>query len=138
MAQLNAYLGFNGNCREAMTFYSKCLGGELILMTYGESPMGAQTPAGMKNRIMHSVLTSGKISLMAADRMEEGAQKHGNTISLCLVCENKEEIKALFSRLSAGGKVEHALKEEFFGTYGELTDKYGFGWMFQFGGNQKP
>lgn len=98
--------------------------------------MGAQTPAAMKNNIMHSVLAGGKITLMASDMIGEEGQKHGNSISLCLVCESKEEIKTLFSRLSARGKVAHALKEEFFGTYGDLTDKYGFNWMFQYSAAQ--
>ena len=30
MTHINAYLNFNGNCREAMTFYAECLGGEAI------------------------------------------------------------------------------------------------------------
>ena len=29
MPTLNPYLTFNGNCREAMTYYKECLGGEL-------------------------------------------------------------------------------------------------------------
>ena len=34
MKEINAYLIFNGNCREAMTFYQKCLGAELQLITF--------------------------------------------------------------------------------------------------------
>ena len=30
MKQLNAYLRFDGNCREAMSFYQECLGGDHI------------------------------------------------------------------------------------------------------------
>ena len=44
MAQLNAYLHFQDNCRQAMTFYKDCLGGELTLMTVGESPNGVTGP----------------------------------------------------------------------------------------------
>lgn len=34
MAQLNPYLNFNGNCREAVNFYQKAFGGgNLELMT---------------------------------------------------------------------------------------------------------
>jgi PhnB protein len=33
MAQLNPYLNFDNNCREAMNFYKYCLGGELKLQT---------------------------------------------------------------------------------------------------------
>ena len=51
---------------------------------------------------------------------------------------SKAEIETLFKKLSAGGHVNTPLKEEFFGTYGDLTDKYGFHWMFQFGTGKKP
>jgi PhnB protein len=47
-----------------------------------------------------------------------------------------QETEMLFSKLSAGGIIPRPLKAEFFGTYGELTDKYGFLWMFQFGTGQ--
>ena len=137
MAQLNAYLTFQGNCREAMEFYKECMGGELTLMTVGDSPMAAQTPAEMRGQVMHSQLVSGNLALMASDMMGQEEYKHGNTVHLCLVCQSKAEIASLFKKLSQGGKVTSPLKEEFFGTYGALTDKFGFGWMFQFGGNQK-
>jgi len=136
MAEFNAYLKFNGNCREAMRFYQSCLGGEMSLMTVGESPMKNQMPAEMQDKIMHSVLTSGSIMLMGSDMIGEDGYRHGNTLSLCLVCKSREEIETLFSKLSAGGRVTHALKEEFFGTYGDLVDKYGFSWMFQYGQGQ--
>ena len=63
MAQLNAYLHFSGDCREAMNFYKACLGGELNLMVVGDSPMAAQMPPGAKNNIMHALLKSGSISI---------------------------------------------------------------------------
>jgi len=136
MAEFNAYLKFNGNCREAMRFYQSCLGGEISLMTVGEAPIKNQMPAEMQDKIMHSVLTSGSIMLMGSDMIGEDGYRHGNTLSLCLVCKSREEIETLFSKLSAGGRATHALKEEFFGTYGDLVDKYGFSWMFQYGQGQ--
>ena len=33
MAQILAYLKFDGNCREAMTFYKECFGGKLTFNT---------------------------------------------------------------------------------------------------------
>jgi uncharacterized glyoxalase superfamily protein PhnB len=39
MGHINPYLLFNGNCREAMSFYQGCFGGQLSLMTIGEPPM---------------------------------------------------------------------------------------------------
>ncbi len=133
MAQLNPYLHFNGNCQEAMRFYRDCLGGELKMQTVGESPMAAQAPKESHNQVIHSVLERDGFVLMASDMMEPGEVIRGNTLTLCLVCSSKQEIQTLFSKLSAGGKVTHPLKEEFFGTFGDLTDKFGFNWMFQFG-----
>jgi PhnB protein len=95
--------------------------------------MAANMPPEAKKRIMHSELTSDKVRLMASDMIGEGKLEQGNNVYLCLVCESKDEIKTLFTKLSRGGKVRHPLKEEFFGTYGDLTDKFGTYWMLQYG-----
>lgn len=42
---LHAYLTFNGNCREAMTFYQDCLGGELCFQPLEESLLAPGLPA---------------------------------------------------------------------------------------------
>jgi PhnB protein len=135
MAHLVAYLTFDGNCKEAMEFYTACLGGKLDLMTVGSSPMAAQMP-GMGDQVMHSRLVSGNMILMASDSMGRERQEHGNSVSLCLVCDSKTEVEGLFSRLSAGGQITSPLKEEFFGTYGAVADKFGFRWMLQYGTGQ--
>ena len=51
MTQINAYLTFNGNCREAMNFYKEVLDGDLALQTIGESPMADKMPQKMKDCI---------------------------------------------------------------------------------------
>lgn len=131
MAEFNAYLKFNGNCKEAMQFYQGCLGGDLKMTTVGQSPMAKQMPE-MRDRIMHSVLTNGTIMLMGSDSFGTEEYKRCNTLGLCLICQSKKEIETLFSKLSAGASDIHPLAKVFFGTYGDLTDKYGFNWMFQF------
>lgn len=37
--QLNPYLHFNGNARDAMTFYQSVFGGDLDVMTFGDQGM---------------------------------------------------------------------------------------------------
>lgn len=82
MAKLNPYLNFDNNCREAMNFYKEVVGGELVLQTVGEMPaMAAQMPPEFKNRILHSVLTSGDIVIMASDLNRE-KRVEGNTVHL--------------------------------------------------------
>ncbi len=129
MPQLNPYLQFDGNCKEAMNFYKSCLGGELSLMTMGESPMGKDLPAEAKNKVMHARLKNDGVVIMAADNMSPGGPAPGGNISLSISAGSKKEIDTFFSKLSAGGKVLHAPKEEFFGYYGDLKDKYGINWM---------
>jgi PhnB protein len=135
MTQINAYLHFDGNCREAMTFYSQCLGAELKVQTVGESPMASQMPPAAQKQVLHCSLSRGGLSLMASDMLGPEGITKGNTISLSVVCSSKEEIETFFSKLSAGAKIRHALKEEFFGTHGNLTDRYGINWMFTY---EKP
>ena len=72
MADLNAYLFFNGDCRQAMNFYNNALGGELKLMTVGDSPAADSMPAGDKDRIMHASLQKDGFTILAADWMGPG------------------------------------------------------------------
>jgi len=67
MTQINSYLTFNGNCREAMHFYKDCLGGELNLQTIGQSPMADKMPAQMKEYILHATLIKDAMVLMGSE-----------------------------------------------------------------------
>lgn len=130
MMRLTPYLSFEGNCKEAMEFYKSCLGGELEVNLVGESPMVKDMP-DKKNQVLHSMLKSNAIILMASDLVMEGEVKPGNNVTLTLSGGGISELKEYFSKLSEGGKVTHPLEETFFGIYGDLTDKYGFNWAFQ-------
>jgi PhnB protein len=133
MATINTYLAFDGNCREAMTFYRDCLGGELNLMTVSESQIAAQMPKENQSSIMHSTLTKGGLTLMACDAMGSYTLRPGNNVSLMLYCETEEEIRTFFAKIAAGGTINTELKVEFWGSiYGDVTDKFGIRWMFNY------
>ena len=137
MTKINSYLTFNGNCREAMTFYKECLGGELTQQTVGESPMTEQMPAQMKESILHSMLTSEGIVIMGSDMAPETGLIKGNAVSLMLNFSNKEETRRIYTNLSKGGNATHPLEVTFWGTlFGNLTDKFGNQWMLNFDNNQ--
>ncbi|HPM32901.1 MAG TPA: VOC family protein, partial [Chryseolinea sp.] len=60
----------------------------------------------------------------------------GFNIGLCMNCSSDDEINTFFSKLAEGGKVKMPLHQSFWGaTYGELTDKFGIHWMFNFSKN---
>jgi PhnB protein len=133
MTQINSYLTFSGNCREAMTFYKDCLGGELFLQTIGESPMAGNMPAKMKDCILHSTLTKGALVIMGSDMVADKGLIKGNSVSLMLNCSSEEEIRNSYNSLSAGGEATHPLEDTFWGAlFGDLTDKYGNHWLLNF------
>lgn len=133
MAQLNPYLNFNKNCREAMNFYKDSLGGELTLQTVSESPeMAAQMPPQMKDLILHSVLTRSGITIMGSD-MNREKPIEGNTVHLCINCESEDELNTFFSKLSDDGTITEPLADMPWGAkYGALTDRYGKNWLFNY------
>ena len=133
MFQINAYLTFNGNCRQAMNFYNEVLDGELSLQTIGDSPMADKMPAKMKDCILHSQLTKGDLVLMGSDMVGEQGLLKGNSVTLMLVCNSEEEIKNCYEKLSAEGKATHPLENTFWGAlFGGLTDKFGNHWLLNF------
>ena len=131
MTQLTPYLEFDGNCREAMAFYQSCLGGEIWIQTYAEAPMEGELPAELRDKVIHAQLSGGGIVLMGADMMNPEGVGQSKRVSLCLNSGSRDEMKAYFAKLSEGATVHQEIKEEFFGLYGSLTDKYGIAWMVQ-------
>ena len=97
--------------------------------------MAKDMPPDRQNKIMHARLKSDGALIMAADGMGPGGSTPGGNISLSFMGSSKKEIDTVFSKLSAGGKVLHAPKDEFFGYYGDLEDKYGINWMLVY---EKP
>jgi PhnB protein len=139
MTSLRPYLHFDGTTRQAMEFYKDVLGGELEVMTIGDTPWAAdmETPSGVKpdkNKVMHSALTTKDVTIMAADMMDPSSFKTGDNVSLCLVCDSKSQIETVFEKLSKGGDVFQALDKAPFGWFANFTDKYGIDWMLQYQG----
>jgi len=137
MTQINSYLTFSGNCREAMTFYKECLGGELTLQTIGDSPIADKLPPQMKDSVLHSTLTRGPLQIMATDMVSEQGLVRGNSVSLMLNCSSEEEIHTFYANLSKGGKATHPLENSFWGAlFGDLTDRYGNHWLLHYDKNE--
>lgn len=128
MKEITPYLNFDGNCREAMTFYQQCLGGELNITTFGES--GFDSPGETRDRLMHARLTGGSTLLMASDTMPGMQYQQGNNVWLSLACESAEEVDKLYPVLSDGGKGTMAPNDPFWGgRFAMLTDRFGVHWM---------
>jgi PhnB protein len=129
---IEPYLFFNGRCEEAIEFYKKALGAEvLMLMRYKESPEPpppGTVPAGWDNKIMHGSVRIGNANLMASDGCSDGANFQGFSLSLSVA--NEAEAKRAFAALSDGGQVQMPLGKTFWSAcFGMVADRFGVGWM---------
>jgi PhnB protein len=132
MTQISPYITFDGQCREAMTFYQECLGGELELMVIEESPMADQFPPAMQKSILHASLTKDTLNILGSDMAGHEGVVKGNNVTLSLSCSTEEEMNRLFSVLSADGNVLYPLEDFFAGRMGTLQDKFGMYWTVYF------
>ena len=125
------YLNFDGNGTEALKFYSKALDGKILFQqSFGDSPMGAETPDEFKNRLMHGSFQCESGSFMASDGPPGHEIKTGNNVSLSLHFDSVDKAEKAFNGLAEGGTVTMPLQETFWALrFGMLVDKYGFNWM---------
>ncbi|MDV0446728.1 hypothetical protein MsAg5_05800 [Methanosarcinaceae archaeon Ag5] len=129
---LQAFINFNGNCREAVEFYAKTFGVEKQqMMTFGDMP-NPDFPMDddVKKRIVYTFLNIDGHNLMFSDTMPGMPFVAGNNISLTYGSTDKKRIEKLFNDLKAGGKVEMELQKTFWSeSYGMVTDKFGIQWQ---------
>ncbi|MOA31557.1 hypothetical protein D3C78_1527200 [compost metagenome] len=134
---VDVYMNFNGNCREAVEFYSQVFGiAEPRIMTFGETPPNPDypLPEEAKNLVMHARLQITGSNVMFSDVFPGMPFVQGNNISLSIISESMEDIQAYFSRLKEGGKVEMELQETFWSKcYGSVIDKFGIHWQLNLG-----
>jgi len=127
--QLNPYISFKDNAREAMEFYRSVFGGELAMNTFEE--FHASEDVSEKDKIMHAMLTAENgMIFMAADTPNQMAYSPGANISMSLSGDNEAELSSYFEKLSAGGTVAMPLEKAPWGdTFGMCTDRFGINWM---------
>lgn len=132
MGQHSVYLMFNGNCREALEFYAKSLGGNIEFMqTYGEAPM--DSPAEQKDKIMHATLDLGGFKVMASDSDGKRNVTFGDNFSIALDFKSDGDLERAFNAMHTGGQVTMPLQDTFWGAkFGMCTDKFGVNWMFNY------
>jgi PhnB protein len=126
--RLNPYISFDGNARQAMEFYQRVFGGELIVNTFGDfgAPEGVN-PEG----VMHAMLESGNgFTLMGADTPPGMPHEPGNNISVSLSGTDGAALREYWDRLSEGGTVSVPLEKQMWGDeFGTCEDRYGVSWM---------
>jgi PhnB protein len=131
MPQPIPYLAFDGNCAESMGFYAKVLGGKLDLLTFGQSPMAAQTPKEALNRVMHARLALDDNGSLYAGDSPPGMPYQGfHGVSITLNYDTVPKAQRIFDALAEGGKVTMPFGPTFWAKgFGMVTDKFGCPWI---------
>ena len=124
------YLHFPGNCREAFAFYAATLGGNVAFsMSYGESPAAAQTPADVRDRIIHARVDIGAQMLLGSD-VVHGRYEAPSGFSVMAGVDEPADAERIFQALAAQGTVTMPLQETFWARrFGMCTDRFGVPWM---------
>ena len=135
--QVQPYLFFDGRCEEAVEFYRRTLGAEVImLLRFKDSPEPPQpgmVPPGAEDKVMHMAMRIGETTVMASDGRCMGKPSFQG-FSLSLTVPSEAEAERLFAALGEGGQVQMPLAKTFFSPrFGMVADRFGVSWMILVG-----
>jgi len=129
------FIYFNGNCREAVTFYARVFGLEEPQFMICKDAPGNPDFVGTdedraKGLVMYAGLNIKGSTVMFADAPNGRKLTIGDNVCLTVSCATAEEAAELFGKLKEGGWVRLDLQEVFFTEcLGLVTDKFGLNWF---------
>ncbi|HUZ26131.1 MAG TPA: VOC family protein [Streptosporangiaceae bacterium] len=127
-SQLNPYLNFNGNARQALEFYASVFGGSLSLNTYAQYGAGDSPDA---ERIMHGMLeTDAGYMIMGADNTSNMEYHPMAGFSVSLSGDDADALRGYWEKLSASGTATMPLQKQVWGDeFGMCIDGFGVSWL---------
>lgn len=130
MANLNPYLSFRTDARQAMEFYQSVLGGDLDISVFGDFPDMVQDPS-QKELVMHAQLTTPDgLVLMASDTPDGMPYEKPAGISVSLSGNTQARTQEVWDKLAEGATITMPLDvPPWGGTFGMLVDRFGIDWM---------
>jgi PhnB protein len=125
----NPHLAFNGQCEAAFLFYEKCFGGRILTMlTWANSPMAEQAPAGFGRKILHATLTVGDNTLAGSDSLPDQYEKPKG-FHMLLSLDDPVEAERIYNALAKNGTPVMPLRKTFWAAcFGAVTDPFGISW----------
>lgn len=130
---VNAYLIFNGNCRDVLGFYSKAFQTEKPqIMTFGDAAnSNSKLPQKAKDLVMHANIKVCGSDIMFSDTFPGNPYTVGNNVTLAVVSDDEGYIRSAFRALQDGGEVIMELQKTFWSPcYGSVKDQFGVHWQF--------
>jgi len=125
------YLFFAGRCEEALEFYRKSIGAEIIVLRrFKEAPEPVPNlPDCFDDKVMHATVQIGDSMWMASDGQCEGNQNFEG-FSMSITLPDASEANRVFAALSEDGLVVMPLEKTFWtSSFGVVQDRFGVSWM---------
>ena len=131
------HLNFRRQAREALSFYQRAIGGDLVVVSYADvAAMGAEQAEGVTAEEMDLVVwgqvaTADGFRLMAFD--VPGARPYDagtDAVFVSLRCTDEADVRRAWDGLQDGAHVRTPLGPAAFSPlYGMLTDRFGVTWV---------
>lgn len=133
--QLNPYLSFRDNAREAMEFYRSVFGGELSVNTFKD--FNASSDPSEDDLVMHAQLEGEHgVVFMGSDTPQRMEYQPGSNFSMSLSGDDEAVLSGWFQKLAEGGTVTMPLEKAMWGdTFGMCVDRFGVNWLVNISGS---
>ncbi len=131
---IEPYLFFNGRCEEAIEFYKKALGAEVLdddalTKKVRNRPRRGWCRPARRTRSCTVTMRIGDANIMASDGHCTG-QTNFQGFSLSLTAADETDAKRKFAALAEGGQVQMPLAKTFWSPcFGMVADRFGVPWM---------
>ncbi|AFL82565.1 hypothetical protein Aeqsu_3130 [Aequorivita sublithincola DSM 14238] len=126
--KVQSYLAFDGNCQEALNFYSDLFNAEIKnRQTYEDAKI--DIPNSFRDKLQHAELNGKGVQFMAYDASPDTPINHGNQIHMSVDADSRQDAEKVFESLSKGGQIHHNFREREWGYFGRCTDRFGINWM---------
>ena len=123
------FVSFDGNCREAMTWYAALFGApDPTIMTYGDAPPDSM-PGIDPGMVMYADVRVGSGMLMGADTVM-GRHVPAQGMTVMVDPPDGAEGRRIFDALAEGGEVTMPFEATFWSSgFGMVRDRFGTPWI---------
>jgi PhnB protein len=134
--QIIPYLSFNGNCRDALTFYAELFKGTIENFLPWDAEAIENIPGATVEHIMHGSININGLTIAGTDQFGDMYAPAGN-VSLMVDIDDLSDAQAKFTALAEAGQIIMPFAETFWADgYGFCADRFGILWQINCTGSK--
>ena len=132
--KLSLHIDFNGQCREAFSYYAQLFNGIVgVMLAYKDTPAGAHVDSVWGDKIVHANVAFQGIEISGADVKSDQYNRPAG-FYLLMNLSSEEEVHSAFLALAANGAVILRPQKTFWSPcYAIVIDQFGVPWKLNCG-----